>query len=49
MFLEAISSSEFDDTDSSDDEYSSAYKTSLSMSTSLKISSTALCHFSVCF
>ena len=35
MFVEAFSSSEFDDMDSSDDEYSSVYTTSLSMSTSL--------------
>ena len=50
MFVEAFSSSEFDDMDSDDDdEYSSVYTTSLSMSTSLKFSSTALCLLSVCF
>ena len=47
MFKEAFSysSSEFDDKDSSNDEYSSVYTTSLLASTSLNISSTSLCLF----
>ena len=50
MFKEAFSStSEFDDKDSSDDEYSSVYTTSLLASTSLNISSTAFCLFSLNF
>ena len=46
MFKDAFSSlSVFDDKDSSDDEYSSVYTTSLSASTSLNIFSTTLCIF----
>ena len=50
MFKEALSSSsEFDHKDSSDDEYSVVYTTSLLASTSLNISSTALCLFTARF
>ena len=49
MFKETFSSSESDEKDSSDDEYSSVYTTSLLTSTSLNISSTALCLFSLHF
>ena len=48
MFEEAFSSSEFDDKDSFD-KFSPVYTTSLSVSTSLNISSTALCPFSLYF
>ena len=40
---ESFPFSEFEDKDSSDDEYSSVYTTSLLASTSLNISSTAPC------
>ena len=46
IFGEAFSFSEFDDKDSSDDEYSSVYTRSLLASKSLNISSTALYLFS---